>query len=214
MRALTVLLALAATAIVGCSSSTAGTARPATPTGGADATEPTASDPPVPSSSDDVQAPRVDQPLDVTEFLPNPCEVLTADQLAGFQVTTPGRPNTTGAVAENVGPACNWTTDLEIPSGLSVSFITGNENGLTDIYRLHADGQFPDFEPTEVDGYPAVIANALADDRANGHCGINVGISNELVFFVQQTGRLDAEESCARVRQIAEAVLVTVKASQ
>jgi len=161
-----------------------------------------------PSEDDTHGAPRVDSPVDATSFLSQPCAVLSQAQMAEFGVTQPGVPTTTGAVAENVGPFCTWHADPSLGSTIGVGFVTGNENGLSDTYR--GRDQFEHFEPTTVDGYPAVFANS-PDLRSSGACTIMVGISDSLAFRATEQGRLDAQGSCDRARQVAEAALATLR---
>jgi uncharacterized protein DUF3558 len=187
------LVTVVVVTVAGCSSEAGGnpTAQPTTGASG---------------DQDPDKAPKVEDPLDASSFLDQPCAVLSQQQLAEFSVTRPGEPTTTGAVAENAGPYCGWHAD---PGGsISVGFLTGNKNGLSDLYRDRAN--FEHFEPTTVDGYPAAYNND-PDLRAEGDCDIAVGISDSLAFHALEQGRLDAEGSCERARQVAAAVLETLK---
>lgn len=192
----------------GCSTSENGnpTAQPTTDVSVPDSEE--SSESSEPSEDDNYGAPRVDSPLDATGFLSQPCAVLSQAQLAEFSVTSPGIPTTTGAVAENAGPFCTWHADPSLGSTIGVGFVTGNKNGLSDTYR--GRDQFEHFEPTTVDGYPAVFANS-PDLRSSGTCGITVGISDALAFNATEQGRLDGQGSCDRARQVAQAALATLK---
>jgi hypothetical protein len=93
--------------------------------------------------------------------------------------------------------------------GVDVGFLTANKNGLSDTYRGKA--RFKGyFEPTEVDGYPAVF-NDLGDYRNDGTCNITVGISDTSEFRVGvQYTKLGAK-SCDRAKEAAAAVIKTVK---
>lgn len=153
-------------------------------------------------------APEVVDPLGAAGFLTEPCAVLTQAQLATFDVSSPGVPTTTGAIAENVGPYCTWEAAAELASTIGVGFLTANKNGLSDTY-LGRD-QFDYFIPTTLDGYPAVYADGV-DHRDSGTCNITVGISDTLAFNALEFGRLDAQGSCDRARQLAAAALATLK---
>lgn len=155
-------------------------------------------------------APQVTDPLDATRFLTEPCSVLSQNQLATFDVSRPGIPTTTGAVAEHSGPYCSWHAAAELASTIGVGFLTGNENGLSDTYR--GRDQFGYFVPTTVEGYPAVFVDG-SDGRDSGRCNITVGISDQLAFRASEHGRLDAQGSCDRARQVAAAALATLKES-
>lgn len=195
MRLVKLVAGLATVVVVtvaGCSSEAGGnpTAQPTTGASG---------------EQDPDRAPRVDDPLDASPFLDQPCAALSQQQLAEFSITKPGVPTTTGAVAENAGPFCSWPNDT---GGIGVGFLTGNKNGLSDIYRDRAN--FEHFEPATVDGYPAAYNND-PDLRSEGDCTIMVGISDSLAFRVTEQGKLDAEGSCDRARQVAAAALETLK---
>ena len=170
--------------------------------------DPTADDSQTPTKGEGDGAPRVDTPLDATRFLTEPCAVLDQEQLAEFGVTSPGIPTTTGATAETVGPYCIWHADPALGSTIGVGFETGNKHGLSDTYR--GRDQFEYFEPTTVDGYPAVYSDG-ADLRSQGSCVIGVGISDTLAFNASEQGELDADGACERARQVAAAALATLK---
>jgi hypothetical protein len=151
----------------------------------------------------------VADPLDASGFLAEPCTVLSHAQLATFDVSRPGIPTTTGAVAEHAGPYCSWHAATELASTIGVGFITGNKNGLSDIYR--GRDTFGYFIPTTVDGYPAVFADG-SDGRVSGRCSLAVGISETQMFRASEQGRLDAQGACDRAQQVAAAALATLKA--
>lgn len=164
---------------------------------------------PGPTASEPAQeAPGVDNPLDASRFFTDPCTVLTQAQLTTFSITRPGVPETTGGVAEEAGPFCTWIAADELGSATGVGFLTGNKNGLSDTYR--GRDLFEDFRPTEVDEYPAVFANS-PDLRSMGACTIVVGISDSLAIQATEQGELDAQGSCARAKQVAAAVLATIR---
>ena len=188
------LTTIAVIAAVGCSSREDG--------------DPTADGTQTSTKGENDGVPRVEDPLDATSFLNQPCAVLDQQQLAEFGVTSPGIPTTTGATAEYVGPYCSWIADPEWGSAISVGFETGNKHGLSDTYR--GRDQFEYFVPTTVDGYPAVFSDG-ADLRSQGQCVIGVGISDKLAFNASEQGELDADGACERARQVAAAALATLK---
>jgi hypothetical protein len=190
---------LAATA---CTSRANGTPTPHSTTALSETTTTSSADP-----SDG--APGVADPLDATGFLAEPCTVLSQSQLVTFDISPPGIPTTTGAVAEYAGPFCSWHAATELASTIGVGFITGNKNGLSDTYR--GRDTFDYFIPTTVDGYPAVFVDG-PDQRDSGTCNITVGISDQLAFRASEQGRLDAQGSCDRAKQVAAAALATLRA--
>jgi Protein of unknown function (DUF3558) len=183
--------------VSGCTSESSGTPI------GRRATEPQ-------TSEEAYGAPRVSDPLDVTGFLERPCAVLTPKQLAEFSVRKPGESDTESAIAKHSGPGCAWwREDTEEKSVIGMSFLTGNKHGLSDTYR--GRDRFDFFEETTVDGYPAVFDD-LTDGRARGDCNITVGISDTLTFRAREGGGPEGQIICDRTKQLASAILATLKA--
>jgi hypothetical protein len=199
-----------AVALAGCSSAEGGrpTALPGTDTTSAIPPASSGGSQPPPSNGDTYGAPRVSGPLDASRFLSQPCDVLTQGQMKTFGISKPGVPTTTGATAENAGPFCTWTADSEVNSTVGVGFLTGNKHGLSDIYRGRS--RFKLFEETMVEGYPAVF-NDIVDGRDRGACNITVGISDPLTFRASEQGGRRGQASCDRAKQVAAAVIVTLK---
>jgi hypothetical protein len=199
------VLTMAAT---GCSSNASGTPRPDS---SAERVLPGESEEDIPEANSEPSAPRVDRPLDASWFLAQPCAVLDKSQLGPLGVSRRGIPTTSGAVADYAGPFCSWHANPELGSTIGVGFITGNKNGLSDMYR--GRDRFEDFRPVEVDGYPAVFANG-PDLRANGTCNVAVGVSDTLMIRASEQGRLDAQGACDRAAQVASSALTTIRGGQ
>lgn len=164
------------------------------------------------SSAGRYGAPKVANPLDATAFLAKPCTALTPAQLASLGLPGPGTPDTNSPVAGSTGPSCGWK-DSSQGKYTEVAFITGNQNGLADIYRGRSTGQFDGYwVETMVEGYPGVFKGfAGPDPRKDGSCELDVGISDTLEFLVVEQDRL-AEKSCDRASLIASMVITTVRA--
>jgi hypothetical protein len=201
-------IALVVVLVAGCTDKQSGTATPSTPTGG----DSTSTGRSTPTTTPSGGAPAVKNPLDASKFIPQPCTALSANTLKQLNVSRPGIPDTESAVAKGSGPFCIWHTDDQ-PTNMSygVGFLTANKNGLSDTYR-GGKKAFPGyFEPTEVDGYPAVF-NGLTEDRPSGACNITVGISSSLAFRVGLEGNKDVgTKACDLVKQVAAAVIQTLK---
>jgi uncharacterized protein DUF3558 len=152
----------------------------------------------------------VAEPLDVTKYLTQPCSVISADYLKSAGLPNPGNPDLTGAVAEHVGPACDWRNS-EAGTGVRVGILTGNKHGLDDLYTLHDQGTLDGYWiPDTVKEYPAVF-NDSSDYRSHGECTIAVGVSDTLavgLFAQYYRGR----DGCAWVKGIAGAMIDTIKA--
>jgi hypothetical protein len=155
-------------------------------------------------------APKVNAPLDASKYLPQPCTALSAAALQSFNISKPGTPDVDSELAKTAGPSCSWTNDAQpVQFGYNVGFLTGNKNGLSDTYRGRA--RFKYFEPTEVDGYPAVF-NDGNDFRANGVCNLTIGISDTLAFRVRVSfTRDEGTKSCDETKKLASAVIQTLK---
>jgi uncharacterized protein DUF3558 len=203
--AVAVMLSLA-----GCTDAKGGTATPATTTDGGSESS---SQAPNPSGSPSASngAPVIDNPLDAIRYLSQPCSVLSAAQLQQFNITSPGVPHVDDPAARATGPYCGWRTGDAIPRGFTVGFLVANKRGLADTIRGGRDA-FPGyFEPTEVSGYPGVF-NDLVDGRSRGTCNLTVGISDTLAFqTTEQAGRDQGVKSCDDVKQMAAAVIQTLK---
>jgi hypothetical protein len=189
----TVLIAMACLVAAGCATSAPG--------------EPLA--PAASSTTDRNGAPGVSNPLVATRFIAQPCTVLTTAQLASLDLGA-GTPDTGSSTAKYSGPACTWKNDLK-GTHVSMGFLIENKNGLADIYRGHADGQFQAYwEETSVDGYPGVFAGDT-DYRKNGGCILVNGFSDSLAVLFDHQDRT-GEQSCERVKQIVSMVIQTVRA--
>lgn len=191
-------------AVSGCSDTQAGTPIASSATNKTGPNGPSRA----PSSSNDRGAPRVTNPLDASRFLPKPCEVLTAAQLQALNLPAPGKTDTDTPLAKAAGPACLWQNS-DSRSTVGVALMSGNKNGLSDTYSVPERWAKGYFEPTEVDGYPAVF-NGSSDFRSQGDCQITVGITDTLAFSASESGRLK-ERSCDRAKQVASMVIQTIK---
>jgi Protein of unknown function (DUF3558) len=202
----TVAMAMGLVLLAGCAHDQGGAATTGGPTGSTDTVVPESTAPSTAGA-----APKVTKPLDASKFLTKPCTVLTAAQRKDFNISRPGEPDTDSTIAKFSGPGCSWRNDDEpVSTGYFMSFLSGNKNGLSDTYRGGKEA-FPGyFEPTEVDGYPAVF-NDLSDGRPSGACNITVGISDTLTFRASEQGTRGAK-SCDGAKAVASAVIQTLKA--
>jgi hypothetical protein len=191
--------------VMGCSTAADGTPVPATTTSTVDRS-------PTPSGTSSTTrygAPKVTRPLDVSTYLTQPCTTLGPAQLTELSLPAPGKPDTDSALAKNVGPLCTWTNSAA-GNTVGVGFISGNPNGLDDLYRGHEQGQFDGYwTETTIEDFPAVFLDAT-DGRRSGRCGLAVGISDTLVVRISEHGQLK-EKSCDRAKLIASAVVQTLK---
>ncbi|MEV1116460.1 DUF3558 domain-containing protein [Actinosynnema sp. NPDC049800] len=169
-RAVLAIAAVSFTVLVGCTSVNGGTPTPVTTTK-ATGTSTEASKP-----SSDGEAPPVTAPeLDLAK-VGDPCALLKADQLAARGITKPGAKEN-----DPVGPTCQFRPD-DVGRGTSLGVtIMSKVDGLNDMYAHRA--QYPVFEPTEVEGYPAV--NGDVTDAKHGACSTAVAVAEGKAFMIQ-----------------------------
>jgi len=92
---------------------------------------------------------------------------------------------------------------------LCVAFLKANKNGLVDLYRGNDSRPEAYWEETTVQGYPGVF-HAGVDSRSAGQCTFAVGLDDALAMSIYETGKLGVG-SCERVKQVAAAVIQTLK---
>lgn len=161
---------------------------------------------PTPSSggNDGAKAPTVAKPLDGAKFAADPCLSLTQDQMAGFNSSDPGKRN------DGVGVACDWRLGAD---GEALAEVAYNPKlpGLGHLYAQNAAGFYSEgyFEPIELAGYPAVRLDAI-DARADGDCGLSVGISDQLFFTVRINGKTGTD-GCKATENVAKLVLQNIQ---
>ncbi|WP_216209396.1 DUF3558 domain-containing protein [Amycolatopsis aidingensis] len=171
---------------------------------------------PMPSSGSDGagDVPQVTQPLDASRYVNDPCGLVPSPVLTGLGYTKPGDAKTSKADQMLAGPSCGWHVRGKMES-LSVGLQTGNRDagagGLAGLYAAFQDGQFGYYESAEpIDGYPAAYADG-SDGRPRGYCRLWVGIADDLTFTVGASGYDTEQNSCGTARQVASAVLDTLK---
>lgn len=116
-------------------------------------------------------SPPVKSPKDLRGI--DPCDLLTQDQKAELGLTRP--------VVRDTSPWGEQTCGLAgsvVALGFSPDTTLGE--GLDQAYR--ARNNFDNFEPSEVDGYPAVRV-----DFATQSCGLIVGVSDEQTLGFELT---------------------------
>lgn len=189
--AMTVVAALA-----GCS--TTGQPQPANPatvSGTGPATTSAAS--PAASGAAADGAPAVPHPLDAGAILKNPCSALTAGQLSALGVGGTEPTNNT----DPTGPGCAWMAKSLLT--VNVGWIPANTHGLSDLYQKQQSMAY--WRPAQVDGYPAVFADA-APQQDNG-CLLNTAVNDHLYFLAGAQGATSNDQACVLARQAAVDVI-------
>lgn len=165
------------------------------------------------TTSRTLAAPAVRDPLDATDFEKDPCSSLTPAQLTELNLgeAHEGKAGNADQSRDN----CTYfdpdpATDLIV----YVNYYPDIKDGLSGRYLEHEGQQWDVWEPTEVDGYPAVSWRFKADRTA---CNIDIGLSdtsyvNVRLFYFGWKGYAGSD-TCAQVRTVGEAVLATIKAA-
>ncbi|TNC27238.1 DUF3558 domain-containing protein [Amycolatopsis alkalitolerans] len=130
------------------------------------------------SSSAEQLAPRVPSPLPTDALVTNPCTgALSVDQVYKQGLNSPGTPRQN----QQTGPSCTWKSAAYDVNSVSITAVTPNKNGLSDIYANKPKDKY--FEPTTIAGYPAVYAD-VQDGRSDGECSLWVGVTDQLAVYV------------------------------
>lgn len=161
---------------------------------------------PAPSSpASDHGAPAVPAPLKTDGILADPCSALSTAQQDDIGMVKPGT-STQG----QTGPDCTWKSTASESNVVSVSPLTANKNGLSDIYAHKTANAY--FEPLTVAGYPAVSTN-VSDLRSGGDCPLWVGVTDELVVAVTAQIGTGANKTkpCSVAEKVAEAMIQHLK---
>ncbi|GAB3442518.1 DUF3558 domain-containing protein [Actinophytocola sediminis] len=158
--------------------------------------------------------PRVANPLDGSTFEQDPCTSLTPAQRTQFDLGD-GRLGT-GQNPEQSDDNCTYFDhDPKTELLVYVNYYPDDGTGLTHRYKQHHDGQWPEWEPTDVNGYPAVGFHYNPAEPSE--CNLDVGISDTTVFNIKvlyyQWKGLHGQDVCAEAKTIASAVLTTIKAA-
>jgi Protein of unknown function (DUF3558) len=163
--------------VAGCATASEGTPNP-----DPDASSPGSEQSP-PSSEDPSDgdlpsdgAPNIENPLDISRFLTDPCLALTVEQTHDL-----GVPQTGEASAETLGNVCTWQNP-ETRGLTSIAMIEKYRRGLSAAYLANEQGKYAYFEPlAPIEGYPAVAYDS-SDERDRGSCALGVGVANDLMF--------------------------------
>jgi hypothetical protein len=144
-------------------------------------------------------APAVPHPLDIDAFAADPCTSLTPEQQDEFMVDS-GNDRT---VAN--GNKCDYG------GGTFMSVLYSTEkSGLSYLYELNEHDIWSRWEPTEVDGYPAVLHVSRNKPEV---CDVAVGLSDTAYVSVSVLVSF-GDDACPPAEEGAERVMETIKAAQ
>ena len=147
-------------------------------------------------------APQVAQPLNVSNYVKDPCQLLSAAQLQTISFTLTNKPTTDKSSA--LGAGCDWH-DHHTGAHVGVAWQSNYTNGLNDLYAKKGEEKY--FIPTQVEGYPAVYASE-SDDRPTGTCTLNVGPTNTSMFFVLTDAPPDQKTTACDIAQKAAGLAI------
>ncbi|HEY8372688.1 MAG TPA: DUF3558 domain-containing protein [Pseudonocardiaceae bacterium] len=147
-------------------------------------------------------APSVTDPKDAGGLAP--CDLLKPDRAIAIGLEPEGTEvEPTGRFAP-----CNWRTS-DRAFAVDVSADTTWE-GMDELYDRQ--DMYAEFEPLEIDGYPAVRVGLYSDPA---QCEMFVGIAETQAILVQGTrGPGQTFDTCAKVREVAQAVLASLPAGK
>ncbi|GAA3993795.1 DUF3558 domain-containing protein [Allokutzneria multivorans] len=166
--------------------------------------EPSSPDTSASSASQSGAAPRVPAALDVSSIQSNACAAISDSKRSSLGYGA-GKPR-----AGAYGPSCTFQIADEPLNQMDLTVFTANKNGLSDIYDTKGNNDY--FEPTTIEGYPAVYAASL-DHRSKGKCGLFVAVTDQLtVNLLSQFDRgAGAQAPCPVVAKAAASVIQTLK---
>ena len=154
-------------------------------------------------------------PLDAKAFADKPCTSLTTTQLKplGLRAGFEGH----GEEYDQSNWNCTYLNKTDPWSEFhgSVNYYPNISTGLSSLYEEHADGDWPQWTPTEIDGYPAVFYSDKDPVPSPYECRLDIGISDSSVvnIWVRNLGAEGPQETCATATRIAPAVLATIKSA-
>lgn len=179
--------------LVSCAESESGT-----PTTSSPATGPVST--PTSQSSEEIP---IDEPLDVTHLLDQPCAALADEDLANLSLT---EGEITDEDISQAAESCMWRRSDDSGSHADLIVMTENADGLEDIRDLNQDSEV--YEEIQIGGYPALHASPT-DRRDEGRCDLWIGVNDSEVayFYVALHDVPDASQPCDFADKVGEAMI-------
>lgn len=154
-------------------------------------------------------APKVSEPVDVSDYAKKPCSVVTERQLQALGLSK-------GRVLNAAVPACSWSpsggsnesdaASEEIQAGFE---LTGK--GLSQFFAKRKVGEVKLSELNgTVNGFP-VVQFSYKNERNPPDCSIAVGISDEQVIGVKLYDRSTGSAPCSDAQSVTKAVTATIR---
>lgn len=188
-------IALAMT-LTACAESESGTPTPSTP----DDTFPSA------TSTEAGSSRSIQDPINTTRLLDQPCTVLADEDLAALNLSD-GELDTD--TASSAAAACVWKRSEDSGSRTDFMVMTENDNGLEAIRQQNEQSEL--FEETRIGEYPALHASVL-DNRDDGDCNLWIGAnaSQVLFIYVSLNDVPAADEPCGYADKVGEAAIANL----
>lgn len=211
VRASRLLIVVAILAVAaGCTTTSAGSPLPVP--GGGSTENSSAPSPPAGTEVPYAGAPKVEDPLDTTQFQQDPCQALTAAQADKLNVRFPGESG-----EGPLGNTCEFRGRSDERALIDVRSLDKYPHGLSATYQAEKDGKWVHFaELPPIEGYPAVAYDGV-DQRETGGCVVDVGTADEVAFEIVlqlSTDNIDKKDPCETAAMVAGLVLQTMKAAQ
>lgn len=126
-------------------------------------------------------APKVENPLgDVSQFEQHPCDTLKAEDAKTLNVPPEGEQQK----GDTAGEWCIWVNH-ETNGSLGVAFFSGDQRGLSSIYRQAHGSHWVYFERIDdVEGHPTIAFDATRE-KPEDECSIVVGLTDKLAFMTR-----------------------------
>ncbi|WP_198009096.1 DUF3558 domain-containing protein [Saccharomonospora saliphila] len=166
---------------------------------------------------DSTAVPSPPRELGFASYAEDPCKLISKELLESLGYDPSGTVGTEedGLAIEYAGRGCYWTSNEDPEDFLAINLQTSNSQGgrggLSERYRFYEAGGYAYWRATQVDEYPAAFFDLL-DERAEGRCGIGVGIADDLSYsVVAQNYKENPQRACNVVKEIAGDALQSLK---
>ncbi|WP_083935885.1 DUF3558 domain-containing protein [Saccharomonospora halophila] len=159
-----------------------------------------------PTISSEKNSVTIEDPIDTTQLLSEPCTALAKDDLGNLGLND-GRVDDENI--SQVADACVWERAEDSGSRADLVVVTENANGLEGVRQQNQNSEL--YEETQIRGYPALHASVF-DDRERGRCDLWVGVNDSEVLFIYVSLRdvPEADDPCGYADQVGEAAIANL----
>lgn len=159
-----------------------------------------------PSTAETETSTSIQNPIDTTRLLDQPCEALHEDDREPLNLID-GRIETD--TASQAADACIWERSEDSGSHVDLIVMTENANGLQDIRERNQDSEL--YEELRIGGYPALHASPT-DLQDEGRCDLWIGANDSEVLYLYATLRdvPEASDPCGYTDEVGEAIIANL----